>query len=162
AGEPIDARRDSPAYVLRKTLRRYRWPLAAASAAVIMLAAGALMMSVLYAGQLAESRRADQHARSAQAAQQRAQKLAGESQALLHQARDAVEFLTEQVSTELEPLYGSAPVRREILKGAFERLNELAENHSELPQLQIELAHVHARLASVAVELEDDAQVALH
>jgi len=39
AGEPIEAKRDSALYLLRKTARRYRWALAAGTAFVVLLAA---------------------------------------------------------------------------------------------------------------------------
>ena len=48
AGEPIDAKRDSGWYVLRKTLGRYRLQAAAAGAFVLLLAGTSVAMSVLY------------------------------------------------------------------------------------------------------------------
>jgi len=48
AGEPIDAKRDSGWYVLRKTLGRYRLQAALAGAFVLLLAGTSIAMSVLY------------------------------------------------------------------------------------------------------------------
>lgn len=48
AGEPIEARRDSAMYVLRKTLRRYRLHVAAAGAFVVLLALFGVVMAYLY------------------------------------------------------------------------------------------------------------------
>jgi tetratricopeptide (TPR) repeat protein/predicted Ser/Thr protein kinase len=48
ANEPIDARRDSPLYVLRKMLARHRLAAAAVLAGVLLLAAFGAAMSVLY------------------------------------------------------------------------------------------------------------------
>ena len=48
ADEPIDAKRDSGWYVLRKTLGRYRLQAAAAAAFVLLLAGTSIAMSVLY------------------------------------------------------------------------------------------------------------------
>jgi WD40 repeat protein len=48
AGEPIEARRDSAMYVLRKTLRRYRLRVAAAGAFVVLLAVFGVVMAYLY------------------------------------------------------------------------------------------------------------------
>jgi WD40 repeat protein/tRNA A-37 threonylcarbamoyl transferase component Bud32 len=48
ADEPIDAKRDSAWYMLRKTVRRHRWPVAVAAAAVVMLAVFAVSMSIAY------------------------------------------------------------------------------------------------------------------
>ncbi len=47
-GRPIDARRDSGWYVLRKTLARYKWPTAAAALFVAVLAVFGVTSSVLY------------------------------------------------------------------------------------------------------------------
>ncbi|MFO0838571.1 MAG: protein kinase [Phycisphaerae bacterium] len=48
AGEAIEAKRDSAVYVLRKTLRRYRWRVAVAGAFVILSAVFAIVMAWLY------------------------------------------------------------------------------------------------------------------
>ena len=48
AGEPIDAKRDSGWYVLRKTLGRYRLQAAAAATVVLLLAGTSIAMSLLY------------------------------------------------------------------------------------------------------------------
>ena len=48
AGEPIEARRDSALYVLRKTMRRYRRRVAIAGGLALALAAFGVVMAVLY------------------------------------------------------------------------------------------------------------------
>lgn len=48
AGEPIQAKSDSAMYVLRKTLKRYRYRVVAASAFVVMLAVFSVVMAILY------------------------------------------------------------------------------------------------------------------
>lgn len=48
AGEPIEAKRDSALYVLRKTLRRYRLPFSVAGAFVVLLGVVAVTMALLY------------------------------------------------------------------------------------------------------------------
>ncbi len=47
-GEPIEAKRDSAVYVLRKTLRRYRWQVASAATFVVLLAVFSVVMALLY------------------------------------------------------------------------------------------------------------------
>ncbi|MBI4716728.1 MAG: serine/threonine protein kinase [Planctomycetes bacterium] len=47
-GEPIEAKRDSAWYMLRKTVRRYRLPLALAAAAALLCVGSAASMYVLY------------------------------------------------------------------------------------------------------------------
>jgi len=48
ADEPIDAKRDSAIYILRKTLRRYRFGVSVAAAFTILLGAFAVIMAFLY------------------------------------------------------------------------------------------------------------------
>jgi len=48
AGEAIDARRDEVGYVLRQLLRRHRWKVAAAGAALLILIAFTVTISILY------------------------------------------------------------------------------------------------------------------
>ncbi|TWT46003.1 Serine/threonine-protein kinase PknB [Phycisphaerae bacterium RAS1] len=48
AGEPIQAKSDSAMYVLRKTLKRYRYRVFAGSAFVLLLAVFSVVMAVLY------------------------------------------------------------------------------------------------------------------
>jgi len=62
SGAPLDAKRDSRWYVLRKTVARHRLPAALAAAVVLLLVSYAVTMGVLYrkasaAEQLAERRR---------------------------------------------------------------------------------------------------------
>ena len=49
AGEAIEAKRDSQWYVLRMTLRRYRWQAAAALLGIVVLASFAVTITILYA-----------------------------------------------------------------------------------------------------------------
>ncbi|MBK9118076.1 MAG: protein kinase [Phycisphaerales bacterium] len=48
AGEAIEAKRDSATYMLRKTLQRYRWPVAFACVGVVLLTLFGGVMAVLY------------------------------------------------------------------------------------------------------------------
>lgn len=56
SGEPIDAKRDSRWYVLRKSVRRHRWAVASAVGLMVLLLAFGTVMSALY-------RRADETSR---------------------------------------------------------------------------------------------------
>lgn len=58
ADEPIEAKRDSAWYVLRKTLRRHRWTVAASLAFLTLAGAYAVTVSVLYRMEQDAARRA--------------------------------------------------------------------------------------------------------
>jgi serine/threonine protein kinase len=158
ADEPIDARRASTFYVVRKVLRR-NWAATIAGVASLLAITGfSIAMTVMYQDQIVERRRADRAAADALLEKARAERFAEEARKRFHAARSAVEFLVDQVSAELEPLFGTAQVRREILQRAFEQLRELTAEHSDDPALQLDLAQLHGKLSGVAIEIGDDAQ----
>ena len=72
AGEPLDAKRDSTWYVLRKSLRRYRYVAGVAAAFVLMLAGSTVALSIMYKNQS----RARQEAETARTAEQEQRSLA--------------------------------------------------------------------------------------
>jgi Flp pilus assembly protein TadD len=101
-GEPIDAKRASTWYVIRKSLRRYRLAVAVATAFVLLLAAGVIVSTTLYyqakaagdaeaehrriaEGAEREQSRARQEAEAARAAEEEQRKLAEENE---QRARD--------------------------------------------------------------------------
>ena len=105
AGEPIEAKRDSVGYIVRKQLRRYRFPAAIAASFLILLIGFSVFMTVIYkraadAEQLAENRRIAavqalvREANQRQLAEQRQreaetdEQLAREREAEAKQARD--------------------------------------------------------------------------
>lgn len=51
AGEPIDAKRDSGWYVLRKTVRRYRVPVAVITVFLVLVTTSTIVVSVMYRAQ---------------------------------------------------------------------------------------------------------------
>ena len=65
-GEPIEAKRDSGWYVLRKTLRRYRTAVTVAAAFVLVVMASAFALSVMYGRQLDLRQKAEKAARAEQ------------------------------------------------------------------------------------------------
>ncbi len=59
-GEPIDAKRDSTWYVIRKSLRRYRVAAGGAAAFVLLLAVSTILLSIMYQNQSRAREKADQ------------------------------------------------------------------------------------------------------
>ena len=117
AGEPIEAKRDSGWYVIRKSLRRYRAAVAVAAAFVLMLAASTVALSIMYQNQSRASEEAE-HARDAEAEQRRlaeaAERVASEQRRLAEiEARKAetsaaevraVVKLLKALISEMEPV----------------------------------------------------------
>lgn len=124
AGEPIDAKRDSGWYILKTTIRRHKIPVAVAAGFVILLAAFAATVSVMYAeqsGLLAEV----QHERNrAVAAEALAENRLAESQRQANIARAVSDFLSNDLLAAADP--ENTPDReitvREVLDGASEEI----------------------------------------
>ena len=158
AGEPIEARRDSTLYVLRRSIRRHRAAIGV-GAAFVLLAGGAAATSYrLYLQQVEARRSADLAGDEARRQSARAEQFAGDARQRFEDAREAIEFLTDQVSTELQHVFGASQVRREILKRAYDRLSALAAQQPDDPRLRVDIARLHLRTARLANELQDKAE----
>ena len=122
AGEAIEARRDSLAYVMGKQLARYR-AAALAAAAVLLVVSAALAVSVTLWRREQHQRTASQ--RNAEAAQRAAAR--ADSQA--DQARAVVEFM-RSILTSVEPERRGADVRLiQVLAAASAAASERFKSH---------------------------------
>ena len=119
AGDPIHARHDSALYILRKQLRRYRWPVAAGIAALI----GLIGFSI-YAGLSAEKERV----LAAKASE--AQKQAVTQRDIASDANTRLEKEVQQARIErgrLEAAVGNQPLAEDYLwRAYFENPESLA------------------------------------
>jgi tetratricopeptide (TPR) repeat protein len=70
AGEPVEAKRDSGWYVLRKTLARYRAAVGIAAGFVVLITATTVALGIMYRGQIL-ARQAAERAREAEERQRR-------------------------------------------------------------------------------------------
>jgi len=96
-GEPIEAKRDSTLYVLRKTLHRYRAQAGVAAGFVLLLMASLLVTSSLYVraekagrAEALQHARADEKARAAEAERDRAEAAKREANERAEQLRRSV------------------------------------------------------------------------
>lgn len=126
SGEPIDAKRDSGWYVARKLLARHRGPVLAAAAFVVLLAASAIALAVLY-------QRADTQATLAQEKQREAERLAHVAQdertEAQRQAAIALavnQFLNNDLLTAVDPIQGGGreTTVREVLDRSAAKIGD--------------------------------------
>jgi predicted Ser/Thr protein kinase len=113
AGEPIEAKRDSALYVLRKSLRRYKVPAAIVLGSAVVVTTGLVAALALW-------RQAAVHRDRAVDAEQLAQQRLGDVEA----ARDESDRLRGQVQQKLH-LYRAALAQRELESNQVGRLKEL-------------------------------------
>jgi len=80
SGEPIEAKRDSAWYVFRKSLRRYKLPIAIAASFVLLISSSTVALSIMYASQSRARRGEAEQRQLAEANQTKAQQEAAKAQ----------------------------------------------------------------------------------
>ncbi|MFN0135186.1 MAG: protein kinase domain-containing protein [Phycisphaerae bacterium] len=159
AGEPIEARRDSALYVLRRSIQQHRVAIAIGAAFVLVAGGAAAISYQLYLQQVEARNQADAARAEVQEQSDRAERFAGDARERFEDARETIEFLIDQVSSELQHVFGASQVRRDILKLAYERLSALAEQQPDDPRLRVDIARLHLRTARLASELQQRDEV---
>ncbi|MCB9850210.1 MAG: protein kinase [Phycisphaerales bacterium] len=142
AGDPIDAKRDSGWYLVRKALRRHRTPAILASALAVLTIGAAVALLVMYSRQ---GRLLDE-VRAQQLAAQRAEAVASERFA---QLRNLANAFIQELDPKIQNLSGSAPARRFIVSKGLEYLNALAKESEGDALLQRQLASAYTKLGDV-------------
>jgi len=128
AGEPIDAKRDSGWYVLRKALARYRLRVAAAGLVVLLIAGAAVWLGVLYAEQ---------------------SRLRADAERRFDQVRDIAGSFIFQFDPMIRHLPGTAEARRLLVEKGLAYLETLsAEAEGDL-NLRYEVAVAYLAIGDV-------------
>jgi tetratricopeptide (TPR) repeat protein len=128
AGHPIMARHDSAGYRAGKFLRRHAVVLSAVGAVALSLIAG-VVISVA-------------QARKAQAQRERAQ----ERLALMVDLANRILF---DVHSSIEPLAGSTPVRRDIVRTTLQYLERLSKDAPQDDALRLATAEAYRKVGDV-------------
>ena len=149
AGEPIDAKRDSGWYVLRKTMRRYRLAIGVAAAFVLLLSASAIALLFMYGN----VNRLWEHARAeAEVAQQQRDKAVA-AEALARERFDDLRGLAHvfifDVHDKIKDLAGSTPARQLLVTTATKYLDGLRKSAGDDPDLLRELAVAYLTVGDV-------------
>jgi tRNA A-37 threonylcarbamoyl transferase component Bud32/tetratricopeptide (TPR) repeat protein len=121
AGEPIEAKRDSTWYVLRKTVNRYRWAALTVGAIAALSLVYGITMTAMYG-------RATQ-------AEQDAERSATQARAAFRKSQETIELLVNDVARRLAELDGAEETRRLILDNAYTRLQDLLAVKEDDPAL---------------------------
>lgn len=128
AGEPIEAKRDSAAYVLRKALRRHRGIVGLSAAFVVTVTGLAIALAVLYARQ--------SHLRSV--AEQRYQ-----------QVRELARSFIIEFDPKIRRLPGSAEARQLIVEKGLAYLDVLSRDAPDDPALLREIAAAYTSIGDI-------------
>lgn len=125
AGEPIDAKRDSASYVLRKQLRRHRVLVGFTASIALLLTGGMATSLVLWRSSERNRKQAEQHLESATAAQKEASLQAAEAKREATRASRVVDLLGS-VFRQFDPKYGGDRTlsASDMLRGGADRVLE--------------------------------------
>jgi serine/threonine protein kinase/Flp pilus assembly protein TadD len=142
AGEPIDARRDSNWYVLRKALRRYRAAVAVTGLIFTVVLGSAVALGVMYRRQgvlLAEVTRQQQ--------------IAEEAESLASERFEDVRTLARSFIFELNPLIarlpGSTSAQKFVVEKGLDYLDRLAAGGEMGPELKNDIAAAYFSIGDI-------------
>ncbi len=158
--EPIEAKRDSTFYVIRKSLRRYRLGLGVAAAFVLVVTAAAITLGIQYRQQAALRALAEEQTEVVARERDRARDYAADARRKFEMAIETVTFLMDEVATKMDRVLGAHELHRELLTAAYERFRPLMKEHSEDPELRYHLARLRLKMSRIAFRLgkRDEAQ----
>jgi serine/threonine protein kinase len=122
AGEPIEAKRDSTLYTLKKALRRYRHTARAMSACVLLVLLGAVFLSILWLRALEAEQLSAQQRDAAEIARSSADQAREHAQKEASNARAINQYLIKMLSTPLDR--GRDARVADILDGAATQLTQ--------------------------------------
>jgi non-specific serine/threonine protein kinase/serine/threonine-protein kinase len=139
AHEPIEAKRDSGLYLLRKTLQRYRVAASLAVAFVVLIVASTVALGLMYGRQVRLGAEAE---RQAAVARQR-----------FAQVRDLARYFVMDFDPQIRQLPGAAPARRALVEKGLAYLDALAQEAEDNLDLQLELAGAYITIGDVQGDL---------
>lgn len=148
-GEPIEARRDSTWYLVRKTARRHRVPVGLAAMALIALIGVTILLGVLYQRAIESEQLAAQRQKIAEQEAARAEVERGRAERRFNDVRALANRFMFDVHDEIEPLAGSTSAREMLVTTALEYLSSLADEAGDDPDLQRELADAYKRVGDI-------------
>jgi tetratricopeptide (TPR) repeat protein/tRNA A-37 threonylcarbamoyl transferase component Bud32 len=146
AHEPLEAKRDSGLYVLRKALQRYRVATAVAAVFVLLITSSAVALGLMYTQQVRSRREAERQTAVARTAEAAAQQR-------FDQVRDLARFFVLQFDPLIEHLPGAAAARQALVEKGLKYLDALAREPGHALDLQLELAAAYMKIGDVQGDL---------
>ncbi len=147
-GDAIAARRDSALYIVKKLVGRHRWLTAATVGLVALSVITAITTTVLL--------------RRANSAESEARDMAAFAADRAEHALESLRFLVAEVATELRHKPRTVALRKRILNGAYERMNQLSEEETDNPVFWRQRARAHAGLGEIAMDFHDLESAHIH
>jgi eukaryotic-like serine/threonine-protein kinase len=149
AGEPILAKRDSIWYLVQKTIRRHKLPVAAAAAFVLLITTSAIILAVMYGQQRHLREQAEQQTRVIQEERDRALLAESKARQRFEQVRELANSIIFDVHDKIVNLPGATPARQFVVSKGLEYLDSLAQESGQDPELLKDLAEGYLRIGDV-------------
>ena len=147
AGEPIDAKRDSGLYLLRRALHRYRTAAVLLGVIMLLIVASSITLGLMAVRQARLRAIAEEQTRVAHDAQAAAQRR-------FDDARELTRFFVLEFDGLIKRLPGSAAARAAIVNKGLEYLRILAEDAGDDPTMQHELATGYIAIGDVQGDMQ--------
>lgn len=138
-GEPIEAKRDSTLYVLRKRLRRYRVGVAVVSVILVLLAGATVTATVFL--------------RRAWVAEADSSRHAEDARSKFNLVNKTVKAVLGEMRAQFAQTMGGNAGKRPVLEVAYANLAPLANERSDDPTVQADLGRVLFLLGDIALDL---------
>ena len=132
AGEPIEAKRDSGWYMLRKTLARYRAAVAIAAAFVLLITAATIALGIMYRGQMLAREAEEQQRRLAETNEARAKDETAKAKAVTELLQDMLSSASPY--EEKGPDYTVRHLLDDFVAGLHDQLTDQPEVEATVRQ----------------------------
>lgn len=147
--EPIEARRDSTLYVLRKTIHRHRGAAVIAVAFVLLLVSWGTAITVGYGKERELNRELQEKAQRTAVQRDRAIDAESRANRRFDQIREMAESFLFEFQDEIHNLPGSTPAREFVVSRALMYLGKLADESNDDPTLLRDLAMGYLKVGDV-------------
>lgn len=149
AGEPIDAKRDSGWYLVRKAMKRYRLPIGVGAAFVLLVTGSTVALLFMYGDVRRLWEHSQEQAREANVERDRAIAAEKSAAARFNQVRSLANTFINDIHDAIAVLPGSTKARELLVKTALEYLDRLAAEAGDDDPLQLELATAYIKIGDV-------------
>ena len=147
--EPIEARRDSHWYILKKTLRRYRWAAGAVALLGLVILGSSVTLSIMYAAAVNSRREAEIQKGIAEEQRDRAVSAEQRANQRFAEVRELANAFIFDVYEAIGDLPGSTPARELLVNTALTYLDNLRAEAGEDPTFLIDLAAAYNKVGDV-------------
>lgn len=149
AGEPIDAKRDSGWYVIRKAMRKHKFALGAAALIVLLITGSAISLMFMYNNVRQLWEHSENQTRLAEHERDRALRAESLANQRFNDVRQLANAFIFDFHDKIADLAGSVPARELLVTKALQYLENLRESAGNDPELLREISNAYKKVGDV-------------